>query len=427
MEKYFEFEERGTNFRTEVLAGATTFLAMLYIVIVNPAMFSAGGMDFGGVYLATIIATVTATMIMGVAANYPIAIAPGLGINAYLVYSVILSGVSWQAALGAAAISSGLFIVLSLTKFREMFINSIPESLKLAMGAGIGLFVSFIGLRNGGIVVSSESTAVMLGSLSEPTTYMTIIGLIATLGLMVLRVKGAVFLGMIITAIVALILGHWIFPDEIFSMPHGLDGTLFQLSFENMPALSSVIFVLLLVTLFDTTGTMMGVGRQAGLIREGKFPHLKSALLADSVGSFVGAFVGTGPTSAFVESGTGVSAGGRTGVASVVTSILFILLIFLEPLASSIASMPSISAPALIITGGLMMESVSAIDWSDYTECFPAFLTIILMPLTYSIANGVGFGMALYVMLKLIGGQASKIHPLLYILTVLFIGELAFS
>lgn len=427
MENHFEFKARGTNLRTEILAGATTFLSILYIVIVNPSMFAAGGMDFGGVYIATIIATATATLIMGAAANYPIAIAPGLGINAWLVYSVILGGVPWQEALGAAAVSSGLFIILSVTKFRELFINSIPESLKLAMGAGIGLFVAFIGLRNGGLIVSSESTAVTLGNFSEPMTYLTTIGLIAMMSLMVLRIKGAVFLGMIFTAVAALILGHWQLPTNFLSIPHGLDKTLFQLNFAGVPSLSSVIFVLLLVTLFDTTATMLGVGRQAGLIKDGKFPHLKSALLADSIGSFVGAFAGTGPTSAFVESGTGVSVGGRTGLASIVTAGLFLLLIFFEPLARSIASMPAISAPALILTGGLMVEGMSAINWSDYTEAFPAFMTMLLMPLTYSIADGVGIGMILYVILKVVSGQSSKVPPLLYVLAILFAGELFFS
>ena len=230
---------------------------------------------------------------------------------------------------------------------------------------------------------------------------------------------------MVFTALTALLLGHWELPTEIFSTPHGLDETFFRLSFAGVPKLSSVILVLLLVTLFDTTATMLGVGRQAGLIKDGKFPHLRSALLADSVGSFVGAFAGTGPTSAFVESGTGVSAGGRTGFASVVTAGLFLLLIFFEPLARSISSMPAISAPALILTGGLMVEGVSAINWQDYTEAFPAFMTMLLMPLTYSIANGVGLGIILYVILKSVDGQ--RVPPLLYVLAILFAGELFFS
>lgn len=317
--------------------------------------------------------------------------------------------------------------MLSVTKFRELFINSIPPPLKLAMGAGIGMFVAFIGLSNGELIVSAEGTSVALGNLSEPTAYMTLIGLAVTMCLMILRVKGAVFLGMIFTATTAWALGHWQLPTEIFSVPHGLDQTFFRLTFANMPALSSVIFVLLLVTLFDTTATMLGVGRQAGLIKHEKFPKLKSALLADSLGSFIGAFCGTGPTSAFVESGTGVSVGGRTGLTSVVTAILFLLLIFFEPLARAISTMPAISAPALILTGAFMIEGVSEINWADYTEGFPAFFTMLLMPLTYNIANGVGIGIILYALLKTVGGRAAEVPPLLYVLAILFAAELAIS
>lgn len=399
----------------------TTFLTMMYIVIVNPTMFAAGGMDFGGVYMATIAATVIATLVMGVAANYPIAIAPGIGINAYLVYTVIVGqGVSWQSALGAALVASGLFIVLSLTSFREMLINSIPESLKMAIGAGIGLFVALIGLENGGLVVGATGSLVTMGDLTKPTAALTVFGLFVTMSLTVLRVKGAIFLGMVCTALVAWFCGDLVMPEQYFSMPHGLEKTFLQLSFQELHLLPMVIFTLLLVTLFDTTGTMLGIGRQAGLIKDGKFPHLKSALLADSIGSFFGAMFGTGPTSAYAESGTGVSAGGRTGFASVVTAALFILLIFCEPMAECVAAVPSITAPALILSGAFMVESVVGIDWHDSTEAFPAFFTIAGMPLTFSIANGVGMGIICYALLKLIGGQGKSVHPLLYILAVLF-------
>lgn len=421
MKNYFLFAERNTNFRTEFLAGITTFLSMMYIVIVNPATFSKGGMDFGGVYLATIIATVSATLIMGIFANYPIAIAPGLGINAYLVYTVILSqGVSWQQALGAAAVASGIFIVLSLTAFREMFINSIPETLKKSIAAGIGLFVALIGFHNGHIVMPNPATMIGFGEFTDPTLLLTVFGLLITMALMILNVTGAIFLGMVLTAITALFFGEWNIPNELFAIPQGFDQTFLQLSFDGMSSLSMVIFTLLLVTLFDTTGTMLGVGSQAGLIKEGKFPNLKSALLADSIGSFVGAFTGTGPTSAYVESGTGVSAGGRTGFASVVTAGLFLLLIFCQPLAASISSVPAVTAPALILTGCFMVADVSTIDWRDYSEAFPAFLTMILMPFTYSITNGVGVGMITYVILKILAGKIKEIHPLLIIMAILF-------
>lgn len=423
--KFFRFEERGTNFRTETIAGVTTFLAMVYIVIVTPTAFMSGGMSFGGVYVATIIATVVGTLIMGVAANYPIAISCGLGIIAYVVYTLILGqGVPWQEALGAAAISSGIFIVLSLTSFREMFINSIPESLKRAIAAGIGLFIALIGLHNGHFVMGSEATMVAMGSLSDPTLILTLIGLAVTMALMVLRVTGAIFLGMIFIAAISWTLGYWEMPAEIFSTPVGFGETFLQLRVGDLAVLAPAIFTLLLVTLFDTTGTMLGIGRQAGLIKDGEFPNLKSALLADSVASFVGAFCGTSPTSTYVESGTGVSAGGRTGFASVVTAGLFALMIFLQPLAAAISSMPAVTAPALILTGCFMLSSMATIDWQDYSEAFPAFLTAVLMPFTYSITNGVGIGMITYVLLKVFAGRVRDIHPLLFVMAILFAVQL---
>lgn len=427
MEKYFLFNERNTNLRTEILAGATTFLSMMYIVIVNPTVFSVGGMDFGGVYIATIIATVVGTLIMGIAANYPIAIAPGLGINAYLVFTVMLSqGISWQQALGAAAVASGIFTILSLTQFREMFINSIPLSLKKAIAAGIGLFIALIGFRSGHIVVESTATMIELGQLNDPVLHLTVIGLIITMILIVMNIKGGIFIGMVCTTIFAWILGYWQLPEEFFSMPGGFDQTFMQLSFDGMPSLAMIIFTILLVTLFDTTGTMLGVGQQAGLIRDNKFPNLKSALLADSVGSFVGAFAGTGPTSSFVESGTGVAAGGRTGFASVVTAILFLLLLFLQPIAASISSIPAVTAPALILTGCFMVTDVANIDWRDYTEAFPAFLTMVLMPFTYSITNGVGIGIITYVILKVATKNWRQVHPLLAVMAVLFLIQMLY-
>ena len=421
LKKYFLFEERGTNLRTEILAGITTFLSMMYIVIVNPSVLSAGGMDFEGVYIATIIATVTGTLIMGIAAKYPIAIAPGLGINAYVAFTVILTqGFSWQQALGAAAVASGIFIVLSVTTFREMFINSIPESLKKSIAAGIGLFITLIGLRSGHVVTGSEATMVALGDFNDPTMLLTLAGLFITMILVVMDVKGAIFIGMVFTAIVSGVLGYWTMPETIFSMPSGFDKTFLQLSFADIPSMSMVIFTILLVTLFDTTGTMLGIGQQAGLIKDGKFPHLKSALLADSVGSFVAALTGSSPTSAYVESGTGVSAGGRTGFVAVVVAILFVCLLFFQPLAAAVAQIPAITAPALILTGCYMVAGVVRINWQDYTEAFPAFLTMTLMPFTYSITNGVGAGMVAYVVLKVAAGQWRQIHPLMFIMAILF-------
>ena len=414
LRRYFQFDERKTNLRTEIIAGITTFLAMVYIIIVNPATLSQGGMDFGGVFIATIIAIVIGTLIMGVAANYPIAIAPGLGINAYIAYTVILSqGVSWQNALGAAAVASGIFIVLSVTPFREIFINSIPAVLKKSIAAGIGLFITLIGLVNGHVVVDSPATMITLGSFSDPVLLFTLFGLFLTMIMMVIGVSGAIFFGMILTAMVAGVLGYLEMPTQLFAMPHGFSETFMQLEFSEIGSLLPVVFTLLLVVLFDTTGTMLGIGRQAGLIKDDKFPNLKSALLADSVASFFGAFAGTSPTSAYVESGTGVSAGGRTGFVSVV-----------QPLAAAISSLPSITAPALILTGCFMVSNVAAVDWNDYTEAFPAFLTMTLMPFTYSITNGVGLGMISYVVLKIATGKFSEVHPLLFVIAVIFAAQL---
>lgn len=424
---WFAFEERRTDFRTEILAGLTTFLSMMYILVVNPSVLSRAGIDFGGAYIATAVASIIATLIMGVAANYPIAIAPGIGINAYFVFTVILSdGVPWQEALGAAFAASVLFVAISITPFRQMLIDAIPASLKTAIAAGIGLFIAFIGLENGRLVIDSPTTITMLGDMKDPVAYLTLLGLLVTTVFMANRVRGAIFLGMIFTGMTAWLLGFIALPSAPFALPDGLDKTFFQLSFAHIDKLLLVIFTVLLVTLFDTTGTMLGVGRQAGLIREGKFPHLQSALLADSIGSLAGALLGTGPTSSFVESGTGVAAGGRTGFAAVVTAVLFGVMLFCAPLAQAVSSMPAVTAPALILVGSLMAEGMRTIPWDDMTEAFPAFFTMLIMPLSYSIASGVGAGFILYAVLKLATGQGKKVHPLLYLFAVLFVLQLGF-
>jgi len=424
---WFAFQERRTDFRTEILAGLTTFLSMMYILVVNPSVLSRTGIDFGGAYIATAVASMIATLVMGVAANYPIAIAPGIGINAYFVFTVILSdGVPWQEALGAAFVASVLFVALSLTSFRQMLIDAIPASLKTAIAAGIGLFIALIGLENGRLVIDSPTTITMLGDMKDPVAYLTLLGLLVTTVFMANRVRGAIFLGMIFTGFTAWLLGFIALPPAPFALPSGLEKTFFQLSFAHIDKLLLVIFTVLLVTLFDTTGTMLGVGRQAGLIREGKFPHLQSALLADSIGSLVGALLGTGPTSSFVESGTGVAAGGRTGFAAVVTAVLFGVMLFCAPLAKAVSSMPAVTAPALILVGSLMAEGMRTIPWDDMTEAFPAFFTMLIMPLSYSIASGVGAGFILYAVLKLATGQGKKVHPLLYLFAVLFMLQLGF-
>lgn len=429
MEKWFKFTERKTDLPTEILAGLTTFVTMVYIVVVNPAILGNAGMDFNAVFIATIIATIVGTLVMGVFANYPIAIAPALGLGPYFAFGVVVSmGVPWETALGAVFIASALFVGLSLTSLRNVLIDAIPMSLKHGISAGIGLFITFIGLQNANLIVDSPATLVRMGALSDTTAFLSIIGLMTTLGLMIYEVRGAIFIGMLVTAVVAFFQGAMVVPDSFIAMPSGLESTLFKMDLAGVmdDGLYAVVFTFLLITLFDTTGTMLGVCEQAGLLPEGKFPRVKAALLADSLASMIGAAVGTSPTSCFVESGTGVAAGGRTGFTAVVVALLFAVTLFFAPIAQMLASVPAITAPALIIVGFFMMNNLRKIDWSDMEEAFPAFLIMFLMPVSYSIATGVGVGFIVYPLLKLLRGKMSEVHPLLYVFQILFIIELGF-
>ena len=337
---------------------------------------------------------------------------------------IIAEGTPWQEALGASLLASGLLVLVSLSPLRQMLIQAIPSSLKAAIRVGIGLFIAIIGLENGRLLVSSPATVVTLGDLADPMAALTVLGLFLTMGLMALRVTGAIFISMLLIALTAYFEGLMDVPASFFALPGGLSQTFLQFSI-NMGNLTATIFILFLVTLFDTTGTMLAVGRQAGLIKGETVPHLKSALLADSVGSLAGAALGTGSASAFVESGTGVAAGGRTGFTAVVTAGLFALLTFCAPIARMIASVPALTAPALILVGAFMMESVTGIDWRDYTEAFPAFFTLLFMPVSFSIASGVGISFILYVFLKMVTGRRQSVHPLMYVLSVLFAIQMA--
>lgn len=429
MEKWFKLKERGTTIPTEIIAGLTTFFTMVYIVIVNPGMLSSTGMDFNGVFIATVLASIIGTLIMGLGANYPIVIAPGMGLNAFFAYSVVAGyGVSWQVALGAVFIAGMLFVILSLTSFRYMLLDAIPGSLKHAITAGIGLFITTVGLQNAGIIVASESNLIALGNLSDPMTMLTIIGLLITVVLMSYNVKGYLFIGMVVTAIIAWFMGLLQMPESIVSMPTGLSSTAFQLDIAGVfsSGLYTVIFTFLLITLFDTTGTMLGVAKKAGLIKEGKFPRSRGALLADAVGTTSGALLGTSPTSAYIESSTGVAAGGRTGLTAVVVSILLALTLFFSPLIGVLSGISAITAPALIIVGYFMINAISQVKWSDVEEAFPAFLIIILTPLTHSIATGIGVGFIFYPLLKLLRGKGKDVHPIFYVFAILFFIQLVF-
>lgn len=418
---HFKIKERNSSLKIEFLGGLLNFFTIMYIVVVNPSLFAQAGMDFGGVFIATILSIIVGCFYMGLIANYPIVIAPGIGINAYVVYTVVIGmGYSWQSALGCCFVAATVFLFLSMTSFREQLINSIPECLKTGITAGIGLFVAFIGLKSGGLVVASSSTFVTMGDLTTPEAAITAFGVILCLALSVANVPAAMLVGMLILTLIAFFLGLLQFPELLFSLPTGIDSTMGALDFSQVPAMMPIVVVILLVTMFDTTGTMIGVGKQAKIIKEGVFPNLRSALMADAFASFFGTFFGTGPCSSFAESSAGVLAGARTGLAAVISGVLFIFLIFLFPLAQAIAAVPSITAPVLIIAGIQMFSEIMSLDWQDRRAMFSSVMACIMMPLTYSITDGVALGMISYVVLSIVDGKRKEIHPLLYLFTAWF-------
>jgi adenine/guanine/hypoxanthine permease len=429
----FKLKEHQTNAKTEVLAGITTFLTMVYIVVVNPIILADAGVPFDQVFTATIIAAVIGTLWIGIFANYPIAIAPGMGLNAYFAYSVVGShgNIDYITAFAAVFIAGIIFIILSLTPLRNMLIEAIPENLKFGISAGIGLFIAFIGLRQTGIITAHPTNLVALGDLTKPGAYLTLIGLAITLILMSLRVHGAIFFGMIATGLIAFFTGQLSFEQGFVALPSLPEGLIVLNPLEAIGevfehSLYAVVFSFLLVTIFDTTGTLIGVAQQAGLMKGNKLPRAKKALLADSVGTTVGAMFGTSPTTAFIESSAGVAAGGRTGLTSVTVAILFILAAFFGPLVSAVSGLAAITAPALIIVGSLMMGSIANIRWNELDEAFPAFLTILAMPLTSSIATGIALGFISFPLMKVVKGKWREVHPIIYVFAVLFFYQLAF-
>lgn len=426
---WFKFKERGTTLSTEVAAGVTTFITMVYIVVVCPAILSKAGMDFNAVFVATILVSIVSTLIMGIAANYPIVIAPGMALVAYFAFGVVVAmEVAWQKALGAVFVASVIFLLLSFTRFRHVLIDAIPFSLKQGITAGIGMFIAFIGMQNAKLIVASPSTLVTMGNLSEPSTLLAAVGLAVTLVLMAYNVRGAIFIGMAAVFALAYFNGLVALPDRLFVFPEGLWHTAMQMDIQGVfdANLYAVVFTFFMITLFDTTGTMLGVAEQAGLMKDGKFLNVKTALLADAVGSTVGAMLGTSPTSAYVESGAGVAAGGRTGFTAVVAAALLGVTLFFAPVAKMLSQTPAITSPALIIVGFLMMNGLRQIDWRDIEEAFPAFMIVFLMPLTYSIATAVGVGFIFYVLLKVMRKKAGEAHPMLYLFAVLFFIQIGF-
>lgn len=429
----FKLKENQTNTKTELLAGITTFFTMVYIVVVNPVILADAGVPFEQVFTATIISAVVGTLWMALFANYPIAIAPGMGLNAYFAYSVVGGGqnINYETAFAAVFIAGIIFVILSLTPFREKLIDAIPENLKHGITAGIGLFIAFIGLRLTHIITAHPTNLVGLGDLTSPSALLAIIGLAITLILMVLRINGALFFGMIITGLIAFFTNQLSFDQGFVSLPSLPEGLIVgnpitALSDVIQNSLYAVVFSFILVTIFDTTGTMIGVAHQAGLMKNGKFPRARQALLSDSVATSIGAMFGTSPTTAYIESSSGVAAGGRTGLTSLTVAALFILSAFFGPLVSAVSGISAITAPALIIVGSMMMGSIAKIKWDELDEAFPAFLVILSMPLTSSIATGIALGFISYPLLKIAKGKWREVHPLLYVFAVLFFYQLAF-
>lgn len=429
----FQLKENGTTVKRELFAGLTTFLTMAYVIIVNPIILADAGVPIDQVFMATIIAAVIGTGWMALCANYPIAVAPGMGLNAYFTYTVVLASngeITYLTAFSAVFVAGLLFILISLTPFREKLITAIPENLKLAITAGIGLFIAFIGLRMSGIVVNNDSNLVGFGSVTEPATLLTFVGLFVTVGLMARKINGAIFIGMIVTAIIAMLTGQLTI-DKVVALPHLPEGILV---FNPIDAIGEVIeyglygvvFSFILVTLFDTTGTMIGVAKQAGLMKDGKLPRARKALISDSLATTFGAMFGTSPSTAYLESGSGVAVGGRTGLTSLTVALLFIVASFFGPLVGSLSGVAAITSPALIIVGSLMIGVVKNMKWDDIEDAFPAFLVILSMPLTSSISTGIALGFISYPLVMMFKGRARDVHPLVYIFAVLFILQLVF-
>ncbi|KDA50154.1 MULTISPECIES: NCS2 family permease [Leuconostoc] len=424
---YFKFDELNTNFRTEFIAGLTTFASMAYILFVNPTVLGAAGMDKGAVFTATAIASAVATIFMGVVALYTIAIAPGLGVNAFFAYSVVIGmGIKWQTAMAGVFVAAIIFVILTLFKIREKIINIIPKNLKLAIASGIGLFIAFIGLHDAGLIVANKDTMVALGHLTAPTSLLSIFGIIVTFVLMSRKTPAAIFFGMIITSIAGILTGLIKLPSAIISPAPSLAPTfgegVMHIGDINSIQLITVVITFLLVTFFDTAGTMIGLATQAGFMENNKMPRVGRALMADAVGMTVGAVIGTSPTSAYVESSAGIAVGGRSGLTSVFTGIFFLFALLFSPLLSVVTS--QVTAPALVVVGVLMAENLREIDWEDLAIAAPAFLIVIGMPLTYSISDGIALGFILYPITMIATGRAKKVHPLMYILAVIFIAFL---
>lgn len=452
LEKYFALTARQTDVKTEIMAGITTFMTMAYILFVNPSILGVAGMDKNAVMLATSIGAGLVTIMMGLFVNYPIALAPGMGLNAFYAFTVVLGmGVTWQVALGAVFISGLIFIVLTVTNVRQLLVEGMPASLKHAITVGIGLFITVIGLKLSGImsirlslipptlekIVAAKGngtplsfeTIIELGKLADKAVLLAIFGLVIIAVLMARNIKGSMLIGILTTTIIGILIGVVKIPAGFspVAMPDFSNNAFLALDIMGAihMGLLTIIFTFTFVELFDTMGTLVGTATKAGLVdKDGKFPGIGKAMLVDATGVSLGAMLGTSTITAFVESAAGVGAGGRTGLTAITCGVLFLLSLFIAPLAGLIPD--AATAPALIIVGALMLESVRHIDFSDFTESLPAFLTIVMMPFTYSIANGVSAGLVMYPLLKLVSGRGREVHWIVYVLAVLVVARFIF-
>lgn len=426
LNKFFRLEENGTTVRTELLAGLTTFLTMAYIIFVNPSILGDAGMPKDSVFVATCVAAAVGTLIMGLYANYPIGLAPGMGLNAYFAYAVVKGmGFPWQAALGAVLISGCLFLLVSVLRVRELIIKSIPQSLRTAIPAGIGLFLAIISLKSAGIVAANPATFVTLGDLHQPAPVMAIIGFLVIVALDRLKVRGALLIGILLVTVLSFVFGGNHF-SGILAAPPSIAPTFLQLDIKGAISMGllNVVLVFFLVELFDATGTLMGVATRAGLMKDGKMERLNKALMADSTAIVAGSLLGTSSTTAYIESAAGVQAGGRTGLTAVAIAVLFLLCLFIAPLAGVVPAYAT--APALFFVACLMLRELVHIDWEDTTECVPAVITALVMPFTYSIANGLALGFISYAGLKLLTGRMKDVSVVIWIIAAIFLFKIIY-
>ena len=421
LDRYFKLAENHTSIKQELLGGVTTFVTMAYIVVVNPQILSQAGMPAEGVVFATCLSAAVATLVMGLYANYPIALAPGMSLNAYFTYSVCLTlHVPWQTALAVVFFSGVLFFVLTVTRLRELIVNGIPDCLKHSTAAGIGMFIAFVGMRNAKLIVANSSTFVGLGSFADKELQTACFGLALTLVLLARKINGAILLGIAGATLLGVFRGISSWPLAIFSVPHP-SSTFLKLDFAGAIHLGflEILFAFLFVDLFDNVGTLVGVCEQGGFIKDGKIPRVGRVLLADSVGTIFGSLTGTSTVTSYIESAAGVAAGARTGLSNLAVAAMFLAAMFCTPLATAVPAYAT--APALILVGVFMSQSIAHVKWQDFSEALPAFVTMLATPLAFSIATGLSLGLVSYTVVKVAAGRFQEINALIWILTVLFI------